>query len=165
VRDDAAAAPWPAATGPPLRALSVWQPWAWAPVEGLKDVENRSRPTRWRGWLWIQAGRHLDQEALRSLRDHGVPVPAASLLPCGFLVGAVEVTGCVQDSPSCWALPGQWHWQIGRSCALPQPIQLPGRLGLFRVDHAMARTAAGQLRGQANSGVPDARQGAVREQP
>jgi hypothetical protein len=129
----------------PQRALSVWQPWAWALVEGLKDVENRSRPTRWRGWLWIQAGLRLDREALWSLRDDGVPVPDASLLPRGFLVGAVEVTGCVQDSPSRWALPGQWHWQIGRSCALPQPIQLPGRLGLFRVDHALARAAAAQL--------------------
>jgi hypothetical protein len=130
----------------PQRALSVWQPWAWALVQGLKDVENRSRRTNWQGWLWIHAGLRLDHDALGQLLAQGVPVPEASLLPRGCLVGAVELTGCVRDSPSRWAVPGQWHWQVGRSWALPEPIEVAGRLGLFRLDPRVAHAAAEQLR-------------------
>jgi hypothetical protein len=142
VRDGHAAAPWLPATGPPLRALSVWQPWAWALVQGLKDVENRTRRTNWRGWLWIHAGLRLDEDALAWLDALGVAVPAAVLLPRGCLVGAVEVTDCVQDSPSRWAVPGQWHWQIGQSWALDEPIPATGRLGLFTVEQVLATAAA-----------------------
>lgn len=128
------------------RALSVQQPWAWLLLHG-KDVENRTWPTRWRGRLWVHASSRLDRKGLWALEDAGVALPPVADLPRGALVGAVELLGCVQDSPSRWAVPGQWHWLIGRSWELPQPIPLPGQLGLFPVDHAFpTKTAQDILR-------------------
>jgi len=43
-----------------LPALSVRQPWAWLIVSGLKDIENRPRPTHYRGPLLIHAGLSLE---------------------------------------------------------------------------------------------------------
>lgn len=37
-----------------MRILSVRQPWAWALVDGWKDVENRSWRTAYRGPIAIQ---------------------------------------------------------------------------------------------------------------
>lgn len=36
-----------------MKCLTVWQPWADLIVKGIKDVENRSRVTRYRGPLLI----------------------------------------------------------------------------------------------------------------
>jgi hypothetical protein len=116
-------------------ALSVWQPWAHLlAVLGLKDVENRRWRTTYRGRLWIHASQRLDEEVYRALLAEGVDLPPMDELPRGALVGAVELVDCVRDSRSRWAEPGCWHWQIGRAWALPEPIPMRGRQGLFRVD-------------------------------
>ena len=39
-----------------MKCLTICQPWAWAIVAAGKDVENRTRPTRYRGPLLIHAG-------------------------------------------------------------------------------------------------------------
>lgn len=40
-----------------MKALSLRQPWAWLVAAGLKDVENRTRPTSFRGRFYIHAGK------------------------------------------------------------------------------------------------------------
>jgi hypothetical protein len=120
------------ATTVPQVALSVWQPWAYLLVTGLKDTENRRWRTKYRGRLWIHASQRLDENAYFALSSSGVSLPEH--LPRGALVGAVELVGCVRDSSSRWAEPGCWHWQVGRAWALPEPIPMRGRQGLFRVE-------------------------------
>ncbi len=112
-------------------ALSVWQPWAHLLVKGIKDVENRRWRTSHRGRLWVHAAQRLDEDAYWALSASGVPLPEH--LPCGALVGAVELVGCVRDSPSRWAEPGAWHWQMGKHWELPEPVPMRGRQGLFRI--------------------------------
>lgn len=43
----------------PMKAVSLWQPWASAVAEGLKPIETRSWRTSYRGWLAIHAARRL----------------------------------------------------------------------------------------------------------
>lgn len=38
-----------------MKYLTVRQPWAWLLVNGHKDIENRSWPTKYRGPLLIHA--------------------------------------------------------------------------------------------------------------
>jgi ASCH domain len=112
-------------------AVSVQQPWAELLLDGIKDVENRSWPTGYRGPLIIHAGQRVDRAALDEL-------PAALLaalptpLPTGLL-GRVDLLDCVQGHPSRWAVPGQWHWVVANPVRFPQPIAFPGRLRLFAV--------------------------------
>jgi hypothetical protein len=36
-----------------MKAISLWQPWAWAMAEGIKRIETRSWPISYRGDLVI----------------------------------------------------------------------------------------------------------------
>lgn len=49
-----------------MRVLTVQQPWAWAIVEGGKDVENRTQLWSYRGPLAIHAGTRLSDRGFES---------------------------------------------------------------------------------------------------
>jgi len=40
-----------------MKALSVRQPWAWAIIYALKDIENRGWPINYRGDILIHAAK------------------------------------------------------------------------------------------------------------
>jgi hypothetical protein len=92
-----------------LPALSVCQPWAWLIVNGVKDIENRSRRTRLRGPLLIHASLSLDGyiESIEWLeRKHGISVPQE--LDTGGIVGLVDAVDCVQSHKSKWFEKGSF---------------------------------------------------------
>lgn len=92
-----------------LRCLSVRQPWAWAIIHGPKRIENRSRPTNYRGQLLIHAAKAVDR-----LGDYGNGEPAKSELVFGAIIGIVDLIDCVSveevksqpfaEGPFCWIL-------------------------------------------------------------
>ena len=115
-----------------LRALSVHQPWAWLIVNGLKDIENRSRRTRHRGPLLIHAGRSLDDYTEDNIewvkRKHGISVPLE--MDTGGIVGVVDVIDCVESHKSKW-FDGPFGWVLANPRRLKfRPCN--GALGLFR---------------------------------
>ncbi|MCY1361404.1 hypothetical protein D9M69_480700 [compost metagenome] len=89
-----------------MKALSIRQPWAWLIVNGHKDIENRSWPTRFRGPVLIHAAKGMtrdEYEDAAGLCQHlGVPLPAFDKLERGGVVGQATVTDCVNDSASPW---------------------------------------------------------------
>lgn len=117
-----------------LRALTVKQPHAWAIASGNKDVENRP----WKFWLplgssiAIHAGVADDRDGL------GVPCRVPDDLTRGAIIGLVDVVACVQDSPSRWARPGQWHWLLANARLLDEPVPARGHLHLWRVGPTIA---------------------------
>ena len=141
-----------------LRAVSVRQPWAWSLLFGGKDVENRSRPTGYRGWLLIHAskGRPHPSEAGAVAELLGRPdlVPFLMEVRCGAIVGAIRLADChhadecagtlndretnqiieVLGHCSRWAMPGQHHWVADDRRALDDPVDATGSLGLWRPD-------------------------------
>ena len=58
------------------------------------------------------------------MREHGHLLRS---YPAGAIIGAVDVIGCVRDSSSPWAVPGQWHWILAnpRAC---EPVPATGSL-------------------------------------
>jgi hypothetical protein len=119
-----------------VRVLTVRQPHAHllihgSPSAGLKDVENRSRPTRHRGTLLIQASARIDQAAYADYIEAGVELPPAEELVTGAIIGSVQMTGCVRDSRSRWAEPGYWHWLTAAPRAASPVIPLKGQLSMF----------------------------------
>lgn len=62
-----------------MKALSIRQPWAWLIVNGHKDIENRSWPTRFRGKFLVHASNGMTrseyEEASRTAEDNGVDLP------------------------------------------------------------------------------------------
>jgi Domain of unknown function (DUF4326) len=119
-----------------VRVLTVRQPHAHllicgAPGAGIKDVENRARPTRFRGTLLIHAAARVDRQACAAYAAAGIRLPAAGGLATGVIIGAVQVTGCVRDSPSRWALPGSWHWLTAAPLIAAPPVPVRGQLAMF----------------------------------
>ncbi len=116
-----------------MKALSVRQPWAWAIVQGLKRIENRSWPTRYRGPLLIHAGLHYDGPRDRLSDGRAIP---RDRLEFGALVGMVTVAGCYRleelggDDPFA---EGPYCWLLEEAIAFPEPIPYKGQLMLFDV--------------------------------
>ncbi len=115
-----------------VRVLTVRQPWAWAIIQGGKDVENRSWPTKHRGALLIHAGSAFERDGYETVKRLAPqPPPPADDFVHGAIIGVVDLVDCVQDSGSEWATPGQWHWCLRGPVALPA-FSCSGKLGLWR---------------------------------
>jgi hypothetical protein len=113
------------------KTISIRQPHAWAILHAGKDIENRSRKTSHRGPILIHAGKTIDKQAVAQLTAEGYDVPED--LPTGGVVGTVEITDCVTDHPSRWAIAGENHWTLANAKALPfHPVA--GQLGFFDVE-------------------------------
>jgi hypothetical protein len=118
----------------PPRAVTIRQPWASLIIAGIKDVENRTWKTNFRGTLAVHAGSGTDRDAMN---EHG---HLTGSYPAGAIIGTVELVACITDSPSAWAMQGHYHWILAnpRPCA---PVQVAGALSLWPVTEAdWART-------------------------
>lgn len=146
-----------------MRGLSVRQPYAWAIACAGKTVENRSRPTRYRGLLAIHASKTKPSSddvhnplILNAIAELGNVIdPAASSM--GAIVAVAELYGCHQwpDAGSCngrgrppcspWASPDQWHWKLRKVRPLPEPVPCRGMLGLWRLPDDVEKAVRKQL--------------------
>lgn len=140
-----------------MKALSVRAPWWWWILYGGKIIENRSRPTKLRGFILIHASKWWkegdvyadDREALSmALRERkfkntfeasqftkemlGTGIPRADILRprAGHIVGVAEICGCVEQDPSPWFV-GEYGYRLQNVIALKKPYPYPGKLGFF----------------------------------
>lgn len=141
-----------------VKALSIRQPWAWlimrpdltTPTErnaamlagDLKDVENRTWWTHYRGPVLIHAGQTMtrdDYEACRiflasdaRLCHLNAVLPTPAELERGGIVGQANIVSCGYVFVSPWFV-GDYGFELAD--AMPQPFRpLKGRLGLFNVE-------------------------------
>lgn len=99
-----------------MKVLSIRQPWAWLIVQGIKTVENRSWPTKFRGQFLVHASGKMDMAPdefnyfRREMKKSGVIIPEKLLL--GGIVGMANlvdcVTKCADDYDDSWHEPGMW---------------------------------------------------------
>lgn len=119
-----------------MKCLSIKQPWAWLIVNGYKPVENRSWPTRFRGRVFVQAGKQMtrpEYEACRIFIDGfaTIELPRFEDLKreCGGIVGETRVFGCVRELDSPWFC-GPYGFLLRDSRPLPfTPCR--GMLGFY----------------------------------
>ncbi len=120
-----------------MRALTIKQPWAELIITGLKDVENRSRRTAFRGRFAVHAGlRRADFDDLdldQMPPKYRKPITAAWLRhnDPGRVLGTIELVDCVQDSSSPWAIDGYWHWVLRNPRPYTRSVPAKGQLGLW----------------------------------
>ncbi|HOB99512.1 MAG TPA: ASCH domain-containing protein [Verrucomicrobiota bacterium] len=120
-----------------MNALTLRPHWAWLVVNGYKDIENRSWPTRLRGHIWIHASSsrltHREYDRLlqiwRERRIEGFPGRVD--FRTGGIVGSVEIVDCVTESQSYW-FSGNYGFLLKN--ARPASFRpMKGRLGFFEV--------------------------------
>lgn len=120
-----------------MKAITIKQPWASLIVSGLKDIENRSWKTNFRGRVLIHASMKADNhwsasEFLREISKSGTDW---SNYHFGAIIGSVEIVGCVQNHPSIWAEKGAWNWVLENPVMFPNPITgVKGKLSFWNYD-------------------------------
>lgn len=137
-----------------LRALTVRQPWATWITLGVKAVENRTWPTKYRGTLLIHAGAAFEEDAWRTTVVRALPrgtLPGLTSVPRSAILAVVELTDCHEYKSGCCDTPwaekgaGTWHWVLANVRALPDPVACKGSLSLWRVPPAVAESVLAQL--------------------
>jgi tetratricopeptide (TPR) repeat protein len=139
-------------------ALSIRQPWANYVVLGIKDIENRSKPTNFRGTILIQASQTIDYDAgltdeeREALLDAGLlEKDAESYDPItGAIIGMVDIVDCVVHHPSLY-FEGPFGWVLANPILFKNPVEFKGKVGIFYVprdllvDTPAAATKAGEV--------------------
>ena len=97
-------------------------------VHGLKDIENRSWATSYRGPVVVHASQRPSGHSVADVaRQFGIDLPQLEL-PLGGIVGATNIIDCVDAHPSPW-FEGHFGFVLDRSRVLPfKPWK--GSLGL-----------------------------------
>ena len=119
------------------KALSIRQPWAWLIAKGIKDGENRTWKTNYRGLIYIHAGTKFDDEgyeiACEILKTHhpNIEIPAKNEFYKGGIVGMADIIDCVEYLNSPWFFGP--HYFIFKNQNEIAPYKCKGRLGLFNI--------------------------------
>jgi hypothetical protein len=119
----------------PELALSIRQPFAWAIIDELKDIENRTWRPSHRGRIAIHASKGMTyaeyERAVEFMRVAcGVRCPLPMELDRGGIIGSVELVDIVTASESPW-----FEGPFGLVLRDPRPcefIPARGALGFFR---------------------------------
>jgi hypothetical protein len=134
-----------------VKALSIRQPWAWLIVNGYKNIENRTWPTRFRGRVLIHASKGMTRDEYDDVEDflmfseslnmQSIRLPSFQALERGGIVGAATITGCTPSArrSSPWHIEGQFGFEIADAKALPF-LECKGALGFFDVSAEVAAT-------------------------
>lgn len=127
-----------------MKAFTVYQPYAYAIVAGLKHYETRPRRTNIRGRVAVHAGM-VDILRRRRLSDREfweilAAINGKAELPRGAVVGTVEIVDCVpvenivdklndQERALGDYSPGRFAWVLQNPIVFDEPIPARGKQG------------------------------------
>ena len=134
-----------------MKTLTIKQPWASLIAMGIKDIENRTWPTKYRGTILIHAGKKpagsihglltTDQKYCASDQRPHAFVPLF-----GAIIGSVDIIDCVENHPSVWAernnpadlpegmvfIKPVYNWVLENAVLFEEPIlNVKGKLSLW----------------------------------
>lgn len=140
----------------PNVALTIKQPWAELIAHGFKDIENRSWPTKFRGWVLIHASKRDDQDEWDSARSliqsRKILIGRSSeKFGRGGVVGVARIVDCVRESSSPWFV-GEFGFVLADASPLPF-FACRGALGFWRCEYPEALLSETNVPAVATSGL------------
>lgn len=127
-----------------MKAITIKQPWASLIAHGIKDIENRTWKTNYRGKVLIHAGNQkkfnialTDEQCIKAS-----PVLAEAVkgtMPFGAIIGEVKIIDCVLCHNSIWAEHAKngtskqiWNWVLTKPVLYDVPIEnVKGKLSFW----------------------------------
>ena len=120
-----------------MKAFTVYQPYAYAIVAGLKQYETRPRRTNVRGRVAVHAGKAKDVLIPRPVE---LIIPKSTVLHYGAVLGTVEIVDCVPVEALIGKLserervlgdytPGRFAWVLKNPVMFDRPIPARGFQG------------------------------------
>ena len=130
-----------------MKALTIKQPWAGLIISGMKNIENRTWKTDYRGKLLIHASSTyskkkraetedfisrniLTKEEEKKLNNDDGTIQY-SCCKYGMIIGEVELIDCVKGHSSNWAEKDVWNWVLANPIIYDEPIPAAGKLKLW----------------------------------
>lgn len=133
-------------------ALSFRQPWADLVMMGVKDVENRSKRTHFRGTILVHASAtrppqdQIDWFTRAARRAGDLGEREVYEPDLGALLGTVDIVDCVTTSESEW-FGGPYGWILSNPKPFRRIIPYKGAVGIFYVpNQVLASTPAARCR-------------------
>ncbi|MBK5719920.1 hypothetical protein JGH11_03455 [Dysgonomonas sp. Marseille-P4677] len=126
-----------------FKTLSIQQPYALLAAMGVKDIENRSWKTDYRGRIYIHACSFRSAQNIKyALTSEQKEIVNRNPLIYDFLedkelmysaiIGHVDLVDIVEDSSSIWALKDHYHWKLENPVLFESPyINVKGQLGFW----------------------------------
>lgn len=142
-----------------MKALTVKQPWASLIVHGIKDIENRTWKTNFRGRIYIHASSVPGKEPYMIFDDKQSEIFIEQDLSLKMLelykqtsriIGEVDIIDCVINHPSIWAEKSEgvfvgntflykegdpviWNWVLANPIEYKDPIlNVKGKLSFWQ---------------------------------
>ena len=124
------------------KAISIKQPWGYLIASGVKDIENRTWKTKFRGRILLHSGAKVDNRQMIELFTVDqwysfFPSDKTEYMlerkwQTSAIIGSVEIVDCVQNHPSIWAEEGVWNWVLANPILFKKPIlNVKGKLSFF----------------------------------
>lgn len=146
-----------------MKTLTIKQPWADLIATGIKDIENRTWRTKFRGKIHIHVSASkakpfselLTDSQLEAFHEHKEKMRFAMELAMGYpwrtsaIIGEVDIVDCVLNHPSVWAehftdkelkdgsiitVP-VWNWVLANPVRYDSPIfSVKGKLSFWEFE-------------------------------
>lgn len=140
-----------------MKTLSIKQPWASLIAHGIKDIENRTWATKYRGTIYIHScgkpaftgsyKENLPKEFWDSLSEKEKWAAIDSFQHRGAIIGTVDIVDCVINHGSIWAEKTNeflvdigdekpiYNWVLANPVLFDEPIlNVKGKLSLWEFD-------------------------------
>lgn len=129
------------------KAISIKQPWSYLICAGIKDVENRTWATKYRGRVYI----HASAKSVGQYFSEGVftadqlnyliqskKIDLIEKVQLSAIIGHVDIVNCIskarngKGSDSIWAEPDCFHWILRNPVLFDKPIlNVKGKLSFW----------------------------------
>ncbi|RYF10502.1 MAG: ASCH domain-containing protein [Flavobacteriales bacterium] len=158
-----------------MKTLSIKQPWASLIATGIKDIENRTWATKYRGRIYIHASGklafdslanqlttdQLDAVAKHNLESYPKNIILSAVKYCltSAIIGEVDIVDCVLGHTSVWAehtaivlrkgveveVP-VYNWVLANPVLYDQPIlNVKGALSLWEYERPYEVVGSAEL--------------------
>ncbi|MBB2951990.1 ASCH domain-containing protein [Sphingobacterium sp. JUb56] len=140
-----------------MKALSIKQPWASLIAYGIKDIENRTWKTKFRGRIYIHAsgkpsfnnltlGLSNDQIDYVFLKTEFPLLTKDIFYSKSAIIGEVDIVDCMINHPSIWAEKTEtsagypikhiiYNWVLANAVIYDEPIlNVKGKLSLWEYE-------------------------------
>jgi hypothetical protein len=125
-----------------MKALSIKQPWASLIAHGIKDIENRTWKTHFRGRIYIHASAKGVKDFDFNQQQHEalIDVDTNNMdFPYSVIIGEVNIVDCVINHESIWAERQMdltqkpiYNWVLSNPMLYEKPIlNVKGKLSFW----------------------------------
>ena len=124
-----------------MKVLTVKQPYASLIANKYKKYEFRSWKTKYRGELYIHAGKGIDKNRINIFSDYNIEYPSGYIIAKANLVDCILVDDKMDEelrkiNPKVYSTNhvGYYAWKLENIEILKEPIKANGKLSIWNYE-------------------------------